>query len=404
VQGTVAAGWEGVRRAFEENAAARGELGAGVVVMHRGRTVVDLWGGIADPQAGRPWTAHTAGVCFSATKGLVATCFLVLVDRGQLDLDAPIAKVWPEFAQAGKDGITTRQLLNHRAGLSAIDAPLTLRDVRDAPEKVHDALVRQQPWCKPGEAQGYGACSFGLYTAELFRRLTGRTLGHFFAEEIAGPLGLEAVLGRPADLAEAPARLVPADRRTLLRHQLPAAMFRRNPEGRVFRRVLAGPRTVAGRSFLNPALGSERFLALNEPDIQALELPWMNALVTARGLARLYAALAGDGSLDGVRLVRAETLAPLHGRQSWSDRDRVLQKPIGWSQGFVKDEPHLFTPSPRAFGHPGAGGALGWADPDRSLSIGYVMNAMDWRIRSPRATALARAAWVAADAVATSPS
>ena len=396
VNGTVAAGFEGIERVFRENIATRGELGASVVVMHRGRVVVDLWGGVADVDTGRAWAADTPAVCFSATKGLVATCFLVLEDRGALDLDAPIAQVWPEFAQNGKARITTRHLLGHRAGLWGVDVPLSLRDVRDDPAKVHDALARQRPAHEPGADQGYAACAFGLYTAELFRRVTGRTLGAFFAEEVAGPLRLDVALGRPTDLAQA-ARLVPTGRRTLLRHQLPAVLSRGSTDGRLFRRVLLGTRSDAGQALLNPTLGPARFRSLDEPDLQAIELPWMNALATARGLARLYAALAGDGSLDGVRLVRPESLRPLYGRQSWSERDRVLQKPIGWSQGFVKDEPHLFTPSPRAFGHPGAGGALGWADPDRELAIGYVMNAMDWRLRSPRATALADAAWRAVD-------
>lgn len=392
ISGVVAPGWEPVREAFEQNLRERGEVGAAFVVRHRGRVVVDLAGGLADPATGRAWTQTTPGICFSATKGLVAACFLMLVDRGQLDLDAPATRYWPELGRDGKQAVTPRMILNHTAGLSAIDLPLTLRDVRDAPEKVHDALIRQVPLWTPGTAQGYAACSYGLYTQELFRRITGRSLGAFLAEEIAGPLGMATTLGRPADLPEPPARLLPTRKRVVLGMQLPTALLRRNPEGRLFRRILTGPRSDAGRAFLNPSLGPTRFEVLNEPDVQALELPWMNAITTADGLSRLYAALAGDGSLGGVRLVAPATLAPLSARQTWAERDRVLHKPIGWSQGFVKDEPHLFTPSPRAFGHPGAGGALGWADPELQLGIGYVMNRMDWRIRSPRAIALCRAA------------
>jgi CubicO group peptidase (beta-lactamase class C family) len=300
---------------------------------------------------------------------------------------------WPELARNGKERVTPRMILLHRAGLSAIDRPLTLADVRDRPDLVHDALVAQVPLWAPDTDQGYAACSFGLYTAELFRRITGRTLGEFLATEIAGPLGMETALGRPSSLPEAPAVLVPTDLRTLVRHQLPSATLRRNPEGRLFRRVLAGTRSFAGRAFLNPTLGRTRFEALNDPEVQAIELPWMNAITTARGLARLYAALAGDGALDGVRLVREGTLRPLRQRQSWTERDRVLCKPLGFAQGFVKDEVHLFSPNPASFGHPGAGGALGWADPDAGLAIGYVMNRMDWRIRSPRALALCHAAY-----------
>lgn len=396
VVGRVAPGWEGVRDAFVEGFRSRGEVGASVTVLHRGRTVVELAGGVADPATGRPFTPTTPGVCFSATKGLVAACFLLLEDRGLADLDAPVAACWPAFAREGKGPTTVREVLNHRAGLSAVDAPLALEDVRDRPERVHDALVAQRPAWRPGTDQGYAACTYGLYTAEIFRRLTGRSLGAFFADEIAAPLGLHTALGRPSSLPEAPARLLPVDRRTLLAKQVPEALLRDTTEGRVYRRVLAGTRSLTGRSFLNPTLGPRRFEALNDPAILAIELPWMNALTTATGLARLYAALGGDGSLDGVRLCAPERLGALHDRQSWSERDRVLQKPMGWSQGFVKDEPHLFSRDPRAFGHPGAGGALGWADPATGLAVGYVPNAMDWRLRSPRAVALCHAAQAAA--------
>ncbi len=386
----MAAGWEPVRQAFEDNFRLREELGAAVVVLHRGRVVVDLWGGVADATTGRPWTRDTPAVCFSATKGVVAACYLLLADRG-LDLDAPVAEFWPEFARNGKSRVTLRQLLNHRAGLHVVDAPLALRDLRDAPDRVHTALVDQRPLWEPDTAQAYAACTFGLYTGELFRRITGRTIGAFLSQDLAAPLGLQLALGRPDDLREAPARLVPNGLRTLLGRQIPSALTRDTTEGRIFRRVLLRS-TETHRAFLNPSLGKARFESLNEPEIHRLELPWMNAIASAEALARLYAALAGDGSLDGVRLVRPASLRPLHGRQSWSDRDRVMCKPMGWSSGFLKDEPHLFSPSPRAFGHPGVGGALGWADPDRELAIGYVPNRLDWRIRSPRALALCHAA------------
>lgn len=392
IGGEVAPGWEPVRDAFDENFRVRGEVGAGVVMLHRGRVVVDLHGGMADPATGRAWTTRTPAVVFSATKGLVAACFLMLEDRGLVDLDAPASAWWPELGRGGKEAVTTRMILLHRSGLTAVDRPLELRDVRDQPERVHEALVSQAPLWEPDTDQGYAACVFGLYTQELFRRICGRSLGTFLADEVAGPLGLDTVIGRPEALPEPPARLIPTDVRTLVRHQLPAAV-RRTAEGRVFRRVLSGRRSITGRAFLNPSLGPTRFEALNDPDVQALELPWMNAITTARGLARLYGALAGDGALDGVRLVRPETLRPLRQRQSWTERDRVLHKPLGFAQGFVKDELHLFSPNPAAFGHPGAGGALGWADPDAGLAIGYVMNRMDWRIRSPRALALCHAAY-----------
>ena len=361
-EGRVAAGWEPVRDAFEENFRSRGEVGAAVAIVHRGELVVDLWGGLADATTGRRWEQRTPVTVFSATKGLVATGFLLLADRGRLDLDAPVSELWPELRGDGKERITVRQLLCHRSGLSAIDRRLSLRDVRDRPDAVHDALVAQRPLWEPDTDQGYGACSWGLYTAELFRRVAGRSVGDFLAGEVAGPHRLDLALGRPGDLHE-PARLVPPS----VRSQLPE-LLRGTNEGRVFRRVIRRS-TDTGRAFRNPAMGRGGF-----------------------AVARLYGALATDGAPGGVPLVRATSLRPLHGRQSWTSRDRVLRKPIGWSSGFVKDEPHLFTASPRAFGHPGAGGSLGWADPDLELGVGYVANRMDHRIRSPRALALCHAA------------
>ena len=392
VRGFVAPGFEPVREAFVENFTRRGEVGAAVAVMHRGKVVVDLAGGIADPETGRQWTERTAGVCFSATKGLVAACFLMIEDRGLIDLDAPIAEWWPELGRGDKAAITPRLILNHRSGLSAVDAPLLLTDLRDHPDKVSDALTAQVPLWEPGSDQGYAACSYGLYTQELFRRVTGKTLGAFFAEEIAGPLGLQTVIGRPGDLEAPPARIVPIDGPTLLTRHIPTALFRHTPEGRLFRRILLGKRTEPGRAFLNPGLGERRFAVLDDPEIQAIEMPWMGAFTTARSLARVYAALGGDGSLDGVKLVNQSALDPLHGRQSWAERDRIIQKPLGWSQGFLKEGTDIFSTNPASFGHAGAGGAVGWVDPEQQLAIGYVMNRMDWRIRSPRALALCHAA------------
>lgn len=390
IEGRVAPGWEPVREAFAENFSRRGEVGAGVVVHHRGEVVVALHGGTADPLTGRAWTERTPVVGFSTTKGLVATCFLMLEDRGRVDLDTPVQRLWPEFRHPA---ITVRSILNHRAGLSAIDVPLTLPEVRDAPEKVRDALVRQEPMWEPGTEQGYASCSFGLYAAELFRRIEGRSLGAFLAEEIAGPLGLDTTLGAFGAHAEPPARLLAGGRWELVRHQLPAALSGQTPEGRLYRQILGSRRSDSRRALGNPTLGPTRFDTLNDPDVLGIELPWMSGVTTAAGLSRLYAALAGDGSLDGVRLVRPESLRPLWERQSWSERDRVMHKPLGFSQGFVKEETTLFSPNPESFGHPGAGGALGWADPVAEVAIGYVMNRMDWRIRSPRALALCHAVY-----------
>ena len=328
---------------------------------------------------------------FSATKGMVAAALLMLAERGELDVDAPVADYWPEFGQAGKERITVRVLLNHRGGLSAIDEPLDLEDFADPSGRVHDAMVAQVPLWEPDTDQGYMATSYGAYTGELFKRITGRTVGAWFAEEVAAPLELDTWIGLPRDRFEAVARLLPVPPSGVLRYQLREALSRRTSDGRLFRRVVAGKRSVAGRALLNPKMGPRRFDALNDPDVLAMELPWMGGVTTADSLSKLYAALVGE--VDGVRLVGPDALRPIRHRQTWSGRDRVLQKPVGWSQGFLKEERKLYSPNPASFGHSGAGGSVGWADPDAELGIGYVMNRMDWRIRSPRCLHLCHAVY-----------
>ncbi len=391
MQGHVEPGFERVREAFTRGFEREGEVGAALVVRHRGRVVVDLWGGLADPETGRPWERDTPVIVWSVTKGLVALALLMLHERGLLDYDAPLAAVWPELARDGKERVTARMLLNHRAGLSALDAPLTLMDFAGPSDRVHEAMVAQVPLWEPDTDQGYAATTYGPYTGELFRRLAGRTVGAFFRDEVAAPLGLDTWIGLPRELYPRAARLLPVPRGRVVRRQVPELLTRRTSEGRMFRRVIAGKWAYAGRAFRNPDMGPRRFDAVNDPDVLAMELPWMGAVTTADSLSKTYAAMLGE--VDGVRLVRPESLRPLRHRQSWSERDRVLQKPIGWSQGFVKDELHLFSPNPASFGHPGAGGSLGWADSDAELAIGYVMNQMDWRIRSPRAVAVCHAVY-----------
>ncbi|TNE92441.1 MAG: class A beta-lactamase-related serine hydrolase [Deltaproteobacteria bacterium] len=386
IHGQVAPGFERVREVFEENFRKRGEVGAALCVYRDGQIVVDLWGGVTDPSTGREWERDTPMVVFSATKGLVASRFLQLYEQGRFDPDAPVAEVWPEFARKGKEHITGRMLLNHRAGLSAIDAPLSLLDFVDPSGKVHDALVDQEPLWEPDTDQGYAATAYGPFVGELLYRLTGERFGPQFAEHVANPLGADVYSGAPDEVAQRAARLLPIGPKDIVRHHLPTILTRRNTEGRVFRRFLVNS-TDTKRAFANPQMKLDE---LNLPEVRALDLPWMGALATAEGLARVYAGMIGE--VDGVRLLDERTLRVVRGRQTWSQRDRVLHKPLGWSLGMLKEDTRgMFSPNPASFGHAGAGGSLGWADPDAGLAIGYVMNRMDWRIRSPRALALCQA-------------
>jgi CubicO group peptidase (beta-lactamase class C family) len=391
VEGTVAAGFEEVRRVFEENFARRGECGASLCVWHEGAVVVDLWGGLRARKRKLAWERDTLATVFSTTKGLVALCFLMLADRGKFDYDAPVAEYWPEFGHGDKQDITVRTLLNHRSGLVGIDEPITLDMIENEPDEVARILAEQTTHWEPDTDQGYHGVTYGLYAAELFRRLTGETIGSFLAREVAGPLGADVYIGLPPELEDRVATNYSAGPREVAFGVIPKLLFDyKGTEGKVFRQVVAGKDTA--KAFANPKeLGPQGVRNFNSPRVHQMELPWGNGIGNARGLCRVYTALANGGSIDGVKLVERGSLEPVYERQSWTERDRVLRKPIGWSQGFVKEESDMFGPNRTSFGHPGAGGALGWCDPTARLAIGYALNKMDYRIRSLRTLALSKA-------------
>ena len=291
----------------------------------------------------------------------------------------------------GKQSITVRQLLNHTSGLSAVELPLSLDDLEAwsnqlAPERVQQALIAQEPLWSPGTAQGYGAVSFGLYAGELFRQVTGSDLGAFVRDEIATPLQADIHLGLPDSEHHRMATLYPTTPRTVVRHILPRVFASSDVEGRLYRRFL-NKKSPTSLAFSNPAdLGVKHVNNFNTPRVHRMALPWASGTASARGLSKVY-----NGILSGA-LVRPDTLHGVTQRQSWG-WDKVLCKPMGFSQGYVKEQLHLYSPSPQTFGHPGAGGALGFADPSKRIAFGYVMNRMDFRLRSPRALALAQAVY-----------
>jgi CubicO group peptidase (beta-lactamase class C family) len=362
----------------------RGEIGASLCVWHRGEVVVDLWGGLRDRDEGAAWERDTLTTVFSATKGVVALALMMLAERGELDYDAPVASFWPEFAAAGKESITVRTLLNHRAGLIGVDDPLTLEMFEVGPDRIAEILAAQAPRWSPGTDQGYHGVTYGLYAAELFRRITGRSVGAFIAAEIAGPLGADFHLGLPEDLEPRVATNYPAGVTDLVLKIVPKLLFHRGTDGRVYRNVVR--KGDSATAFANPAeLGPRGLRNFNTARVHRLELPWGNGIANARGLCAIYSAMLGGD------LVSRGAVDAIRPRQSWSERDRVLCKPIGWSQGFLKEETRLFSPNPESFGHAGAGGALGWCDPVAELAIGYAMNRMDHRVRSRRAVRLCHA-------------
>ncbi|MFF7638349.1 serine hydrolase domain-containing protein [Kitasatospora sp. NPDC008050] len=377
IWGETAPGYEPVRAAFERNFRDYGELGAAVALYVRGHKVVDLWGGDARPEVGgRPvpavaWTADTAQVLRSVTKGCTAAVALLLAQRGLLDLDAPVAEYWPEFRTAGKERIPVRWLLSHRAGLPALDTPLRVEDVL-AWEPAVAAVAAQAPAWEPGSAHGYHPYTFGWLVGEVVRRASGRTVGRYFAEEIARPLGLDLWIGLPAGAAPRVGRLVdlPA----------PPAAVGQGASGlklRPKRSVVAAyqdPASLTARAF-----GAvEPRLDLNDPAAQAAEIPGANGIGTARSVARFYAALIGVADRHGgppgqplPALFTPRTLAEAVGPAA-DGPDRVLIVNSRFGHGYFRHSSTSPMSSPAAFGHPGRGGALGFADPELGLGFGYV--------------------------------
>jgi CubicO group peptidase (beta-lactamase class C family) len=385
-------GFEPLARTFADQLADGSEVGAGLTVYQHGRPVVNVWGGLACVATGRPWEEDSRIVVFSVTKGLAAMAMLLLAECGAFEWDAPVATYWPGFARGGKQGISVRTLLNHRAGLSALDRPLTMADCvrEDAADRVRDALEAQRSRWEPGTSQGYHAITFGLYVHELFERIAGEPMGAFLKRELFDVVESDARLGTPPELDAKVATLVLPTVYERLSGMLRATLRRpASPEARVLR-AIAAPRSLVRDTFGNPKLDRRGLRAYNEPPVRRAELAWASATASARGLARAYLPFAGGGEYGGHTFVREQSLSPIYARQSWSGRDLVVQKPLGWSQGFLKEEAGVFGPTREAFGHAGMGGTLGWCDPVHGIALGYVMNRMDWRIRSLRALSLCR--------------
>lgn len=381
IHGEVSRGFELVRATFAENFRVRGEFGAAVAVYKDGRKVVDLWGGTRDAETGEPWQEDTLVMVFSSTKGMAAMALAVAHSRGLLEFDERVANYWPEFSRAGKGDVTVRQLLAHQAGLSAIDVPLDLELLAD-----HDALAEvlaaQKPAWDPGARCGYHAISIGFYESELIRRVDpkGRTLGQFFKDEIAGPLGLEFYIGLPADVPDSRlARIVGMRRRELLRNarQLPwkFALDMGLKKG-----------SLAARSFSNPQADD----MASDRRYKEIEVPAVTGVGEARAIARAYGAFAtGGGELDLCGRTLDALAAPPVSPQVGS-RDLVLHYNAAYSLGFSKSGMDFCFGSGRgAFGTPGAGGSFGFADPETGIGFSYTMNRMGPRLfDDPREKAL----------------
>jgi CubicO group peptidase (beta-lactamase class C family) len=365
VRGHVAPGFEEVRDAFERNFTEGREIGAAVAAYWRGEKVVDLWGGLRAPSSSAPWNEDTLVIVNSTTKGLSAMTLAVANARGWLDYDAPVARYWPEFAQNGKEAITVRQLLGHQAGLVFLDERLTVERLRDL-DDVARVLARQKPAWPPGTRHGYHTMSLGLYMQEVIRHVDPRrrTLGRFFHEEIATPLGIEFYIGLPPQIPDE--RL--AGMKTLSR----------------WRALLALPRTppVLILKVLQPGSLLRKSMLLADADVNdrrylEVEVPAGNGVGTARAIARAYSAFAeGGGELGLTPEAFARITAP---PDMTHPKDELLGIPSYFALGFVRPGPEIsFGSSARTFGAPGAGGSFGFADPDARVGYAYVMNKMDF--------------------------
>ncbi len=377
IEGRVSPGFEAVRDAFADNFAHRRELGGACSIFHRGEKVVDLWGGIRNKETGEPWERDTMVIVYSATKGLAAMTLAIAHSRGWLDYEERVCAYWPEFAQHGKERISVRQLLAHQAGLYVLDEPLDRALVADL-DRLASVLARQTPAWEPGTRQAYHGITLGFYEGELLRRLDPRhrSLGQFFQEEIATPLGLDVYIRLPEDIPEARLAVIARPSWVEMLHGFPLrlALDTMNRRSKIVR-------ALRGSELPHDAA---RIYARN------LEVPSGGAVGTARAIARAYSAFATGGRELGLRpetlaLLAAPAVPPARGFY-----DECLKVDgAQFSLGFMKSSAALPFGSGSAFGSPGAGGAFGFADPETAIGYGYVTSQMGARLSGdPRDVAL----------------
>ena len=379
ISGLVVDEFQSVRAAFVDNFARRRELGGACCAYQDGRKVVDIWGGVRNKQTGEPWERDTMVIVHSATKGLAAMTLAIAHSRGWLDYEERVCTYWPEFAQQGKERITVRQLLAHQAGLFAIDEPVDRSVVADL-DRLAVVLARQKPAWEPGTRQAYHAMSLGFYEGELLRRIDPRhrSLGRFFQDEIATPLGIDTYINLPDDIPNSrlATMTAPALLAMLTGFPLRLALDTLNHRSNIYRALIVNP---GASVYMDP----DRIYARN------LEAPSGGAVTTARGLARAYSAFAAGGGELGLlpktlELLAAPAIPPARGFF-----DECLKGEVQFSLGFMKPSAALPFGSASSFGSPGAGGSMGFADPAAGVGYAYVMNRMGVRLSGdPRDVAL----------------
>ena len=386
VTGLVEPGFEAIRDAFAHNFEKGRETGSALCVHVEGRKVVDLCGGTFDVAGTRPYGPDALQLVFSTTKGATAVCANLLAQRGLLDLDAPVADYWPEFAAAGKETLPVRYLLSHQAGLPAIDSRVTPEEMQ-AWDPVAEALAEQTPFWEPGTAHGYHALSYGYLVGEVVRRITGCSLGTFFSEEVAGPLGLEFFIGLPPDLEDRVSPIIGANFGPPVGE---GGVGGGAPED--FAKTLLARALNLGGAFRDRDW-------MNQPKWHAAEVPGGNAITNATSLSRMYAALIGtveggptEPLLTPAQVEKARTVLTFGPDQVFNSVGFALEQKIGL--GFWRAGPVTPFGGPGSFGHGGAGGSYGFADPERGLAVGYVMNQMSMgMLGDPRSRRIVQAVY-----------
>jgi CubicO group peptidase (beta-lactamase class C family) len=385
IAGEVDEGYGKLADVFRRNMTSGQEIGAAVAVYRDDVKVVDLWGGYHNGITKAPWQEDTLVTVFSTTKGVSALAVAVAASQGLISYDAKVADNWPEFAQAGKASVTVRQLLSHQAGLPVLDQPLTLDDLAE-PAKMSAKIAAQVPAWTPGERHGYHGVSLGWYESELIRHAdsAGRSLGRYFADEIATPLGLDFYIGLPPSVDRGRvAHLHGWSRAEALLH------LNTMPAGLVF--GLLNPFGLTGRAFAIP--GVREPADLNRDELRIVEIPASNGIGTARSVAKLYGCASTGGAEIGMTPATLSSLINAAAPPTKGLRDRVLHIDTVFSLGFMKPFPKFkFGSSDKAFGTPGTGGSFGMADPDTGIGFGYVMNRLGFHVCSdPRELALRHA-------------
>ncbi len=356
-----------VREAFASNFAQHGERGAAVTVMLHGRPVVDIWGGWRNAVQTEEWQRDTLVNFFSVSKALCTLCALQLVEQEKLDLDAPVARVWPEFAAGGKDAVTTRQVLSHRAGLPSIREPLPEGSAL-VWSVITGALARAEPWWEPGTAHGYHVNTFGFLVGEIVRRVSGKSVGRYLRDHIAGPLEADVFIGVP-----------PREHPRIAEYLWPTTTSTAGMPG--------ADQLMRFNAYWNPP-GFSGGGWVNRPEWRSAEVPSTNGHGTARGVAGVYAALANGGAIDGVHVLAKDVLAQATTEHS-RGHDLINDRPSRFGLGFQLTQPERpLGPNKGAFGHFGAGGSLGYCDPEAGIAFAYVTNDMGPRWQNPRNKAL----------------